>query len=303
MRLLSDLFPALGLLTSCLDLVAASLLSPDSDSPLWPLQSYKSSSIQTPFMNVTKSAQTEPGLLFLTPADRVRKHAPPAIYSDDGQLVWQGPGEEHFSALQPQVLDGEPVLTYWEGTKLSVFGFGHISILNSSYDEIHRVRLDCKEHNIVTVYDSKKQFDSCIDTHEVRLTEHGTVLTTVVNITNADLSSIGGPRDGWIQDSLVYEIDVKTNEVLFRWSTHEHRAELPLSYSMVPRQEEYYGTGESVESAYEYSHVNAVVRYGDKYLISARYMCSIFFIASNGTVIWHLHVNTPSDPNYKQQTS
>lgn len=291
MRRLSYLFPALALLTSCLDLVAASLWSPDSDPPLWPLQSYKSSSIQTPFMNVTKSGQTEPGLLFLTPADTVRKHAPAAIYSDDGQLVWQGPDHKHFSALQSEILDGEPVLVYWAGIKLSGFGFGHISILNSSYDEIHRVTLDCKEHNIVTVADSKQQFDSCIDTHETRLTEHGTLVTTVANITNADLSSIGGPRDGWIQDSLVYEIDVKTNEVLFRWSTYEHRAELSLSYSMVPLQEEYYGTGESVKSAYEYSHVNSVVRYGDKYLVSARFMCSIFFIASNGTVIWHLHVN------------
>ena len=102
MRRLSYLFPALAILTSCLDLVAASLWSPDSDSPLWPLQSYKSSSIQTPFMNVTKSGQTEPGLLFLTPADIVRQHAPSAIYSDDGQLVWQGPDDKHFSALKSE---------------------------------------------------------------------------------------------------------------------------------------------------------------------------------------------------------
>ena len=294
--------PFLSYLFSCLHLVAAGVLSPDPDSPLWPLQSYKSSSIKAPFMNVTKSGQTEPGLLFLTTADTMRGNTPPVIYSDDGQLVWQGGADESHSALQPQILHGEPVLAYWAGFKATGFGFGHISILNSSYDEIHRVTLDCKQHNFVTGYDQQQQqqqqqFDSCIDSHEVRLTEHGTVLVPAVNITNADLSSIGGPEDGWVRDGVVYEIDVKTNEVLFRWSVSEHRGEIPLSYSMVPFKG-IYGTGESVKSPYEYSHVNTVTRYGDNYLVSTRYMCSIFLLASNGTVIWHLHVITlpPSLP-------
>lgn len=289
---LSSLFPALALFTGCLDPVVAGLLSPGPDSPLWPLQSYKSSSIKTPFMNVTKSGQTEPGLLFLTAFDMIRGGSPASIYSDDGQLVWQSPHESHHSALQPQILDGEPVLAYWEGFKGSGFGFGHISILNSSYDEIHRVTLDCNEQNFVTGCDEQQQqqFDSCIDSHEARLTEYGTVLVTAVNVTKADLSSVGGPRDGWVQDGLAYEIDIKSNEVLFRWSSYEHRGEAPLSDSMVPFEERYFGSGESVKSAYDYAHVNTVTRYGDKYLVSARYLCSIFFVAANGTVIWHLNV-------------
>lgn len=290
--ILSSLLPALAVFTSCLDSAVAGELFPGPDAPLWPLKSYKSSSIKTPFMNVTKSGQTEPGLLFLTTYDKIRGGSPASIYSDDGQLVWQSPHESHHSALQPQVLDGEPVLAYWKGFKGSGFGYGHISILNSSYDEIHRVTLDCNEQNIITGYDQQQQqqFDSCIDSHEVRLTEYGTVLVTAVNVTKADLSSIGGPRDGWVRDGLAYEIDIKTNEVLFRWSVYEHRGEAPLSYSMVPIVESYYGSGESVKSAYEYSHVNTMTRYGDKYLVSARYMCSIFFLASDGTVIWHLNV-------------
>lgn len=225
---LSYLPQAFAFFTGCLNL-AAGARSPNS--ALWPLQNYKSSSIKTPFMNVTKMGQTEPGLLFLSPSDEIREYGYPAIYSDDGQLVWQG-AEGNYSALQPQMLDGEAVIAYWEGFSGSGFGFGHIGVLNSSYDEIHRVTLDCKEQNFVTVYDPE-QFDSCIDIHESQFTENGTILVTAVNVTQADLTAIGGPKDGWVQDGLVYEIDIKTNEILFRWSAYEHRKEAPMSYERV----------------------------------------------------------------------
>lgn len=62
-------------------------------------------------MNVTKMGQTELGFLFFSPEDILRKTGQPCIYSDDGQLVWQGsPG--NYSTLQPQLLEGEPVITF-----------------------------------------------------------------------------------------------------------------------------------------------------------------------------------------------
>ena len=275
---------ALALIPSLLSVTAAQ----SSDDALWPQQSYKSSSILTPFMNVTKMGQTEPGFLFLSPEDEIRATGHPAIYSDDGQLVWQG-ANGNYSALQPQILNGEPVIAYWAGYVGDGFGFGHISILNSSYDEIHRVIVDCKEQNFHTVFEPMT-FNSCIDIHESQITDNGTILVTAVNVTQADLSSIGGPKNGWIQDGLVYEIDIVTNEILFRWSAHEHIDQVPLSDVRAPLQ----GSGGSgVNSTYPfgYPHLNAIDKYGDNYLVSSRYMCSVFFIAPNGTVIWHLHVS------------
>lgn len=282
---MSRLPQAIALFAGCISVSAAQ----DPTEGLWPLQTFKSSSIQTPFMNVTKMGQTEPGYLFFTPEDRVRGDGHPAIYSDDGQLVWQG-ASGNYSALQPQMLDGEPVIAYWTGYAGKGFGFGHISILNSSYDEIHRVTLSCKEHNFVTVFDPM-EFDSCIDIHESQFTDNGTVLVTAVNITHADLSSVGGPKDGWIQDGIIYEIDIKTNEVVFRWSAHEHLAEVPLSDVYAPLDADGPGAN-SRTNPYGYPHLNAVYKYGDDYLLSSRYMCSVFFIAANGTVIWHLHVSS-----------
>lgn len=279
---------ALALFAGCLSVSAAQ----PSTEGLWPLQIYKSSSIQTPLMNVTKMGPTEPGYLFFTPEDIVRGNGNPAIYSDDGQLVWQG-ANGSYSALQPQMLDGEPIIAYWTGYAGKGFGFGHITILNSSYDEIHRVTLGCKEHNFVTVFDSI-EFDSCIDIHESQFTDNGTILVTAVNVTQADLSSIGGPKDGWIQDGLIYEIDIKTNEIVFRWSTHEHLAEAPLSDVYAPLGAD--GSGVNKTDPYGYPHLNAVSKYGDDYLLSSRYMCSVFFIAPNGTLIWHLHVSELGHP-------
>jgi hypothetical protein len=236
-------------------------------------------------MNVTKMGQTEPGYLFFTPKDAIRNSGHPTIYSDDGQLVWQGPNAS-YSALQPQMLDGEPVIALWTGYAGKGFGWGHISVLNSSYDEIHRVTLNCKEHNFVTGLEPM-EFDSCIDIHESQFTDNGTILVTAVNVTQADLSSVGGPKDGWIQDGLIYEIDIKTNEIVFRWSAHEHPDEAPLSDVYAPLG----GSGVNKTDPYGYPHLNAVYKYGDDYLVSSRYMCSVFFIASDGTLNWHLHVS------------
>ncbi|KAJ5098299.1 hypothetical protein N7532_005300 [Penicillium argentinense] len=280
----------------------STLLSPviaSSSGELWPLQTYKSSPIKTPHMNVTKMGQTEPGLLFFTPQDILRNIGQPAIYSDDGQLVWQGQSGNQ-SALQPQMLNGEPVIAYWEGYSGEGFGFGHISILNSSYDEIHRVTLDCKSQNFVTVFDPM-EFESCIDIHESQLTNNGTILVTAVNVTQADLSSVGGPKDGWIQDGLIYEIDLVTNEILFRWSAHEHIDQVPLSDVRAPLEAP--ESGQNKTSPYGYPHLNAIYKYGDDYLLSSRYMCSVFFLSSNGSVIWHLHGRTGGDFNLGLGTS
>ena len=285
---LNRLSQVLALFAGCLNVTRAQ----SSQDALWPLQTYKSSSIKTPFMNVTKMGQTEPGFLFLSPEDIVRGDGHPTIYSDDGQLVWQG-ANGNYTALQPQMLGDEPIIAYWEGFQGNGFGFGYISILNSSYDEIHRVTLSCKDLKFVTIYDPI-QFDSCIDLHESQLTENETILVTAVNVTQADLTSIGGPKDGWIQDGLIFEIDIKTNEVLFRWSAYEHSNEAPMSYDWAPIGVAGAGSGTNRSDPYGYPHLNSIYKYDDDYLVSSRYMCSVFLIASNGTLIWHLHVSISS---------
>lgn len=257
----------------------------------WPQQTFRSTSIQAPYLNVTKNGKTELGNLFFSPSSSSMEWSYPAIYSDDGQLVWQGPNA-NTSAFQPQMLDGEPVLAYWQGANYLGYGFGAISILNASYHEIHRITLPGTDQHFVTTADPEI-FPSYIDIHESQITSDGTILVTAVNVTQFDLSPIGGPKDGWVQDGLFYEIDIKTNKVLFRWSTVEHLSEIPLTNTELPLL----GSGTSKTDPYEYPHLNSVAKYGDSYLLSSRFMCSIFLLDKNGNVTWHLHVRpSPSLP-------
>ncbi|EAW12970.1 arylsulfotransferase family protein [Aspergillus clavatus NRRL 1] len=281
-----NLFHLIALLAGGLCVSAKSIASAAS---VWPLQTFRSTPITAPYMNVTKNGKTEPGYLFISPYDLLQKTGHPMIYADDGELVWHGP-LMNVSAFQPQMLDGEPVLAYWDGYLFTGFGFGGITILNSSYQEIHRVTLSGDDEKYVTIDDSRT-YESYLDVHESQITDQGTILVTAVNVTQMDLSSIGGPKDGWVQDSLFYEIDIKTNKVLFRWSTVEHVSEVPLSNAVFALGD----TGHSKDNPYKYPHLNSVAKYGDSYLISSRLMCSIFLIDKNGNVTWTLHGQTGGD--------
>lgn len=132
----------------------------------------------------------------------------------------------------------------------------------------------------------EEDLSSYVDIHESAITEDGTILVTAVNVTQTDLSSVGGPRDGWVQDGLVYEIDIETNEVLFRWSAVEHKRQLPLEYVEYPLGE----SGRNRSMPYEYPHLNSIAKYGEHYLVSSRYMCAVFLLDKRGDLIWLFHV-------------
>ncbi|KAL4931638.1 arylsulfotransferase family protein [Aspergillus undulatus] len=256
-----------------------------SPSP-WPTHTFHTTHATVPILNITKSGPTALGLIFIAPSTGTS--GSPAIYTDEGDLVWHGPIGKTY-AYQPQFLNGEPVLTFWQGHFVKGFGYGHIVILDSGYREIHRVTLPGTEtksargQNFVTA--TNESFPSYIDIHESTITENGTILVTAVNVTQADLTPVGGRKDGWVQDALVYELDIATNEVLFRWSAVEHMAQLSLDYVEFPLGE----MGVNKTAPYEYPHLNSVAKYGEHYLVSSRYMCAVFLIDRKGDMLWLFH--------------
>lgn len=249
--------------------------------PQWPVQLFKSSPLQPFVMNVTKNGKTEPGYIFLTPLDVLKVHGFPAIYTDDGELVWQGP-PGNITGFQPQILNGEPVLTYWNGTvSIGGFGYGSIHFLNQEYKEIHRLTLPDDNRNFKTTLGS--QFPSYIDLHEDAITDRGSVLVTAFNVTRADLRDVGGPEDGWIHDSQFYEIDIASNKVLFSWSSFDH---LNMTESMTPVA----GSGNNQSNPWEFARLNSVMRNGDHYIVSSPGYCSVYSIDSKGNIQWTLNV-------------
>jgi Arylsulfotransferase (ASST) len=59
------------------------------------------------------------------------------------------------------------------------------------------------------------------------VTERGSLLVTGYNLTQVDLTSVNGSADGWIYNSLFFEIDIESKEILFQWSALETR--IPIS--------------------------------------------------------------------------
>jgi hypothetical protein len=120
------------------------------------------------------------------------------------------------------------------------------------------------------------------DLHEFLITDEGTVLMTIYDKTEADMSGYGIEK-GWIFDSLFQEIDIETGELIFEWHASDHYA---VHDSMEPLN----GKGRSPDSAFDFFHINSIDKdsNGD-YLISSRYMWAVICIShDDGSIIWQL---------------
>jgi hypothetical protein len=171
------------------------------------------------------------------------------------------PGGAEADDFRVQSYQGQPVLTWWQGTGFGGLSQGTDYIADSSY------------HVIATVH-AGNGLDT--DGHEFLVTPQGTALITAFEQVPYDLSSVGGPKDGQAIDGVVQEIDIASGHVLFEWRSLDH---VPLSDSYQP-----------VESPYDYFHINSVTLDSDgNLLISGRHTGTIYKVdRHSGQVIWRL---------------
>jgi hypothetical protein len=213
-------------------------------------------------------ASADPGYLFLGPGPVSLKGSQqfgPLIVDHAGRPVW-------FRPLAPglQVTNfarwryrGAPVLAWWEGKiEQTGYGQGEVVLLDRAYREIARVRA---------------ANGRSVDLHALTVTPQGTVLFTCYPDTvQMDLSSIGGPRNSQVRESIIQEVDIATGRLVFEWRSLQH---IPVSASREPMGE-----------PYDYLHVNSVQQLPDgNLLISARHTWAIYKLARRtGRVIWTL---------------
>ncbi|KAG8158453.1 hypothetical protein KVR01_011575 [Diaporthe batatas] len=240
----------------------------------WPSQSFKTESFTPPVFNVTKSgAALAPGLIFLTPSV-VNESSHGVIITDDGELVWSIQ-EQALADLSPQTFDNQPVLVYWDGAGGPLnggTGYGQVQILDSTYTQLYKL---CPNFGLVGATN-----DCQIDVHEAYITERDSIVVTAYNATPADLSSLGGPADGWVLDSLFYEIDIKTQEILFSWSSLS--AGIPVNATKQSAE------GSSQAHPLDYFHINSVHPVETGYLINSRNCWAMFMLDSEGEIQWEL---------------
>jgi hypothetical protein len=191
----------------------------------------------------------------------------PEILDQNGNVVWfqPVPAGQEASDFRTQTYDGQPVLTWWQGT-----GFGGVStgtdyIYNSQYKQIATV---------------KAGDGLSADGHEFLITPQNTALIVAYTTATADLTSIGGPADQTVIDGVVQEINISTGQVLWQWNSADH---VPYSQSEQPLPA-------SASTPWDWLHLNAVKLDTDgNLLIDARDTWTTYKVdRHSGNIIWQL---------------
>jgi hypothetical protein len=191
----------------------------------------------------------------------------PEILSPSGNVVWFHPvpqGEE-ASDFREQLYQGQPVLTWWQGTGLGGLSQGTDYIYNEHFQQVATVNAG----NGLSA-----------DGHEFLITPWNTALILSYTTATANLTSIGGPADQTVIDGVVQEIDIATGQVLFQWNSADH---VPYGQSEQPLPA-------SPSTPWDWFHINAVKLDTDgNLLIDARDTWTTYKVNRfNGNIIWQL---------------
>ncbi|XKH54796.1 arylsulfotransferase family protein [Citricoccus nitrophenolicus] len=242
---------------------------------------------------------------FLTPNYGSETPSDGAVILDArGELVWMRTAEDDDPEDNPfdlrvQEYQGEPVLTVYEGTSDGGMGDGEVIVLDQSYEEIARV----------TTGGSLGPGQA--DFHDTTITPEDTMLIAAYVPVPADLSDVGGPEDGFIQDAVIQEVDIATGDVLFEWSAIGH---VPLTETLLDFDDEQSELEKETEESaqaesskasdaqsgppelgteehpFDYFHINSVTEDDDgSLLVSARHTNAVYKLErATGAVEWTL---------------
>jgi hypothetical protein len=218
--------------------------------------------LKIPTLTVLRSeAGVSEDPIFVAPYNNPYGQAGAVIVNGEGEAIWENPVPGRVSAnFQVQRYRGSPVLTWWEGSIELGHGVGDYVIADTRYRTIKRVHAGLGLRG---------------DLHEFVITERDTALLTSYVVRKADLSALGGPAAGTIQDAIFQEIDLTEGEVLLEWHSLDH---IPLSESYA-----------EVTDAWDYFHINSVGLDGDgDLLVSGRSTHTIYKLDRSGAIVWRL---------------
>lgn len=239
-------------------------------------------------MKVTVTANkpgTAPGYIFVAPYEYYSTptigQTGSLIMDQAGNPVWFKQSDKYTQNrdFKVQSYFGCPVLTLWQGTIAGTqtphpdlpqgepLPGGYFQIINQHYQVIRTIT-------------AKKGYKA--DNHEFVITKRNTALFLAIKHVPADLSSYGGPKEGYIRNYAIQEIDLITNKLVFFWDCLSH---VNPACSNVP-------ASSAMEShpIWDPFHLNSVEDGPDNtLLVSLRDMWAIYNIdKETGNIIWQL---------------
>jgi hypothetical protein len=244
------------------ELVTGALASRRSAAPPLPPSFHTRPDLRIPALTVTHSEEgvsTDP--IFIAPYNSPVGQAGALITDNSGEPIWENPlAGKVTTNFRVQSYRGSPVLTWWEGKIELGHGVGEYVIADSSYRTVRRVQASGGLRG---------------DLHEFVITPRDTALLTSYVVRKADLSSVGGARDGTIQDAIFQEIDLATGKLMLEWHSLDH----------VPMEQSYSAVG----ADWDFFHINSVDLDGDgNLLVSSRSMHTIYKLDRRGEILWRL---------------
>jgi hypothetical protein len=176
----------------------------------------------------------------------------PIILDPQGNLVYFQPlGQQSAYNVQVQNYQGQQVLTYWQGYA-GHFGVGQGMIYDHHY-------------HLVTTVNAGNGYKA--DEHEFLITPQGDAFISIYAPVPANLSSIGGPTNGTILDSIIQEINIATGQVLWEWHAYGH-VHIAESYA-----------GKPTSAPYDFFHINSIQPLANgNLLVSARQTWALYEI-------------------------
>src|SRR5699024_10363659 len=118
------------------------------------------------------------------------------ILDASGELVWMDPTKRHVNDhghfdLRPQQYQNETILTYFKGPAALGYGYGDFFLMNDTYHVF----------DVVTTGGSIPPHET--DFHDAVITDDETMLILAYHRKPADLSELGGPKEGWVHDGVI----------------------------------------------------------------------------------------------------
>lgn len=270
-------------------------ITADTYESVWPWRSYKTSPHSPPHMEITRhGGELSNGYVFLTPSNTKGKEGTYElsgtgfIMTTEGDMIFAGEESGYsfcnewvagMTDFRKQDYDGRPHITYWNGCNTQGAHWGHrwgrVTFIDEEYTNF-TVNPDFDINTLDPV--NKGQ----IDVHEHQMTDDGTMVVTSYNNTQEDMSMIGGSNETWVAESMFFEFDVKTGDVLFKWRAMDHTPFSASRWGLGPNR----GTQ---HVPWDWFHINSVQKVGKNYLISSRHHWAAYLISGeDGSVIWKL---------------
>src|SRR5699024_2568781 len=230
---------------------------------------------------------TAPGYIFVAPYEYYNTptigQTGSLIMDQAGNPVWFRQSDKYTQNRDVKVQSyfGRPVLTLWQGTiagtlspdpvspKGEPLPGGYFQIINQHYQVIRTIT-------------AKRGYTA--DNHEFIITKQNTALFLAIKHVPANLSPYGGPREGYIRNYSIQEIDLKKNKLISFWDTLTHVNPI---YSNVPASS---ATDPESHNRWDPFHLNSIED-GQNHtlLVSMRDMWAIYNIDKETVkIIWQL---------------